>query len=248
MDCATRADTSITAVIFRASAYVNVSTSLLKFQTLYANNLRDNVHIPSYDRKFQRGTNGPEDYYRKPGCRPNFTNLVLRRTPGSKQGQFGFDPDIQEVVCCCLFNTQHPYMFWATVPRSYIKSDEPETSGNRKQVEWDEKPLYRKSIEWDKLLITPDPVDNKDDNDGQRFAGLKGYCRDDAAVKVSIPGYPTLYVSDSQIKSIDMQYNTRSFSKKLPKITAITAVSCVPATMNRTMSKISAQMINSNLS
>ena len=84
-------------------------------------------------------------------------------------------------------------------------------------MERDEKPLYRKDIEWDELLITPDPVDNKDDNDSQRFASLKGYRRDDAAVKVSIPGYSTLYVSESQTKrkicSTTQDRSARSFPR-----------------------------------
>jgi hypothetical protein len=100
-------------------------------------NLRDNVHSPSYDCKLQRGPNGSEHYYRKPGCRTNFTNFILRCTPGSKQGQSVFDTDIQDAICCRLFDAQHPYKFWVTVPRSYIEGDEPETSGNRKEIEWD---------------------------------------------------------------------------------------------------------------
>jgi hypothetical protein len=97
-------------------------------------------------------------------------------------------------------------VFRAAVPRLYIESDEPETTENRKEIDREVRPG-----------TIPSKVDGKNDKDRERFASLKDECRDDAAIEVCVPCYSILYVSEGQIKNINMQYNARSFDTKIPR-------------------------------
>jgi hypothetical protein len=75
------------------------------------------------------------------------------------------------------------------VPRLYIESDEPETTENRREIEW--------GVRRD---VIPSQVDENDDDDQERFTSLKDDCRDEAAAKVCVPYYSILYVSEVQIQ------------------------------------------------
>jgi hypothetical protein len=61
-------------------------------------------------------------------------------------------------------------------PCLYVESDEPESTENRKEIEWGVRPV-----------TIPSQVDEMDDNDQERFASLKDDCRDEAAAEVCVP-------------------------------------------------------------